>query len=85
MTSTELILEAVEYSLEEGMFWWEVFETKTEASKVLTKALREEPDDHQIASLIAYKEEYIDESLTVEENYIYILKKLRKELKETAE
>lgn len=85
MTSTELILEAVEYSSDENIPWWDVFDTKTEASRNIKKAIKEEPDEHQVATLLSYREEYISDLLTAEENYINILKKLNKELREAQE
>lgn len=85
MTNTELILEAVEYSYDEDMPWWDVFDSKAEANRIIGRAIKEEPDDSQIATLISYREELLEEDLTAEENYIYILKRLRRELKETIE
>lgn len=85
MTSTELIIEAVEYSSDDNSNWWETFNTEKEALKILNKAIKEEPDENQIALLLSYREEYIEEDLTEEQNYIYILKKLKQEMKEEEE
>jgi hypothetical protein len=86
MTSTELLIEAVEYSFDEDdLNWWDIFDSKAEALRILGKAIKEEPEDHQIGTILTLKEEYIDENLTAEENYLYILKILRRELKESDE
>jgi len=85
LTSTELLLEAVVYATETDTDWWETFDSKSEAIKMLSKARKERPDEHQIAELISCREEYVEDDMTVEDNYMYILKKLKKELTEKEE
>lgn len=82
MTAIELLIEALEYEEEDGESWWTVFDSKRAANRILTQASKQNADEHQIAEMLALKEDYIDDSLTEKENYVYILKKLKQEMKE---
>lgn len=81
VTNTEALIEAVLYASDDSCEWWEVFDSKSEASKVLSAAIKEEPDEHQIAHLLDARDLDTFEMYTPEEAYIITLRAMKRELK----
>ena len=82
MTNTELIIEALEYAEESGEDWWEAFDSINHAKRTIRKAIREIPEESQIAYVISESDINISEQ-TAEEAYISILKNLKEEISNT--
>jgi len=81
VTNTEALIEAVLYASDDSCVWWEVFDTKLEATKVLNAAMKEKPDEHQIAYLLDAQEQDMFGTHMPEEAYINALKAMKKELR----
>ena len=81
MTKTELLIEAIECSEEE---WWTEFDNIDEAIKVINGAIKEKPDEHEIAIILSLlePEENEFEGINPLIAYKQCLKNLRKKLKE---
>lgn len=81
MTNTELLTEAIECSPED---WWDEFGSIDEAIKVVTGAIKESPDEQEVAILLSLLEpednEFEDGSPLI--SYRKCLKKIKKELRE---
>ncbi len=86
MTSTEQLIEAVVYADENDIEWFHIFDTKSEAMKVIKSALRETPDEGQIVCLLSARDadEDMFESYTAEYAYKQSLQEMRRELQENA-
>jgi len=84
MTKTEELLEAVCYASESGIEWWECFDTKKKALLTVRKAAREIPEEHQVATMLAYTEVDNDlyESLKAEHIYDLVLRGMKTELQD---
>lgn len=84
MTNTERLVEAAIYAEDNGLDWWDVFDSPSEAMKVIKSALREEPEEGQVVCLLSATglDENIFESHTAYEAYRNALKTMRQELKE---
>lgn len=86
MTSTEQLIEAAEYAVENGMSWWEVFDSPVDAMKVLRSAQHEDPDEGQIACLMsAVNSEDSFADCTFDRAYKNTLRLMKKELEEVLE
>lgn len=86
VTQTEILIEAISYAAESDIEWWEVFDSFTEAKKVLYAAAKERPDESQIVCMLSARDcEDIYENYTPEEAYDKIIKDLKRELKEIRE
>jgi hypothetical protein len=81
LTKTDKLLEAIEYSEDSGVNWWESFSSKEEAFNIISVAIKEKPDEYQISGLLSYKEELYKDSFTEYENYQNILRILKKQIK----
>lgn len=81
MTKTELLIEAIECSANE---WWMEFDDIDNALKVIAGALKETPDEHEVAITLSLLEPEDNEfnGGSPLSTYRQSLKKLRKELKE---
>ena len=78
LTDTERLIEAITYADDYGMEWWEVFDTKTEASDILNGALKEKPDDYDIVQLLNLIDEddlFTETPLVVFKNCLTTLKR----------
>jgi GR25 family glycosyltransferase involved in LPS biosynthesis len=84
VTNLERLIEALEYSQESDQLWHEIFDSKEEAESVLSNAAKEEPDEYQIASLLAIFENDITFSDNIEETYRKCIKKLKKEIRKVS-
>lgn len=84
MTSTERLVEAVMFSEENGMDWWEVFDSPPEAMRVLKAAKRERPDEGQLVCLLSAMGSDVDmfELCTADSAYKDTLQQMFRELKE---
>lgn len=80
MTSTEQLIEAISYAEDDDVNWWEIFDSPKQAKLVLSSAMRENADEYQMMSMLAAKDVDIFDSLTIEEAYTHILKKLQEEV-----
>ncbi len=84
MTYTERLIEVATYASENNMRWWEAFDSKAEALAVVTKVLRESPDENEIICLMnAIDPEDSFEYCTIEKAYKEMLKSMKKELEES--
>lgn len=81
MTSTEQLVEAVVYAEDNGIEWFEVFDSIEEALKVIRAAKKEEPDEGQIVCLLSAMDVDLYESRTSEVAYRETLQEMYKELK----
>lgn len=81
MRNTELLIEAIECS---GSLWWQEFNDITEADDVISAALREVPEEEEIAIIISLlePEENEYEGVTPADIYKKCLRKLRNSLRE---
>lgn len=80
LTSTERLVEAATYASEDGLDWYEIFDSASEALRVITSAQREEPDEAQIVCLLSVCEANSFEDYTADETYQLLLKEMRQEL-----
>jgi len=86
VTSTEQLVEAAEFAVENGIKWWEVFDSPIDALKVLRSAQHEDPDEGQIACLMsAVNSEDSFAEYTFERAYKNTLRLMKKELEEVLE
>jgi len=83
LTSTEQLIEAVDYAACDSIPWYHVFDSKTEAMKIINSAQKETPDEVQIACLLSAREadEDMFESRTAENTYYLELRKMKSELR----
>lgn len=82
MTYLEELIEAISYSQDNGLDWWEVFDSIEDAETIIKKASREEPDEYQVAHLSSLLEEdeiFIDTPLG---EFRRCMKELRLQLKQ---
>lgn len=81
MTNTELLIEAIEYSAED---WWKELNSIDEALKVIAGALKEYPDEQEIAIILSLLEPEDNEfeGTNPQKAYKICLRELRKTLKE---
>jgi len=81
MTNTEQLIEAAAYASENDLNWYEIFDSKTEALRVINSAQKEIADEEQIICLLLAQEaEDMFESCTIECSYREVLKIMKKEL-----
>ena len=81
MINTETLIEAIECS---GEDWWTEFDDINEALEIITEAIKEKPDEDQIAillSLVDHEENEFDGCRHLDV-YRKCLRKMKKELKE---
>ena len=81
MTYLEELIEAVSYAQENGMDWWDIFDSIEDAEDILHAASREEPDEYQVAHLVSLIEDddiFIDTPIGAFKGCI---KKLKRQLK----
>ena len=81
MRATELLIEFIEYGEEE---WYLELDDIKAAIKLLNSCLKETPEDHEIAILLALIEHDDNEFDGTKPSTVYkqCIKKMRKELKE---
>ena len=82
MTSTEQLVEAVMYADENDIEWYNVFDSTTEAIRILKKALKESPDEGQMVCLLSVQsaDEDMFESCTPEHAYRQALREMHSKL-----
>ena len=81
LTYLEELIEAVSYSQDNGIEWWDVFDSTEDAEDVITKAAKEEPDEYQIAHLISMLEDVYIFIETPLGDFRRCIKKLKRQLK----
>jgi hypothetical protein len=84
LTYIEELIEAIGYSQDNGLDWWDIFESAEEAEDVLDGACKEEPDDYQVAHLMSMFE---DNDIFIEtpvKEYERCIKKLKRQLKKAS-
>jgi hypothetical protein len=74
---TELLIEAVEESQEK---WYEEFESIDEALKVLNGAIKEIPEEDELAIFLALMEPNTEDYFNLEKTYKNYLKRMKKDL-----
>ena len=81
MRHIELLIEAIEYSNDK---WYKEFDGISEAIKIVTRAINETPDEHEVAILISLlePEENEFEGTSPTEIYRKCLRKLKRDLKD---
>lgn len=81
MTNTELLIEAMECSADD---WWTELYDIEEAMKVIAGALKERPDEHEVAIVLSILEPEDNEfeGINPLSSYKKCLKDMRKKLKE---
>lgn len=86
MRNVERLLEAVEYSIENGESWWECFDSADEAADVLRLASKEEPEDTDVVMLVDLigDPEYFGKRTAAQE-YKKCLSKLKKSLRKASD
>jgi len=80
VTNIESLVEAIVYANENGLNWWELFDSPSIANKVINSAKREKDEDNMICLLEAYDSNDIYE-LGTSQAYRDVLRKLSEELK----
>ena len=81
MTNTEQLVEAVVYAADDGIEWYEVFDSKTDALKILRAASREIAEEEQIICLIdALDCDDLFEESTIQGTYRNALRSLKNSL-----
>jgi hypothetical protein len=85
VTSTEQLVEAVVYAEDNGIEWFDVFNSYREAMRTVKAARKEIPDEGQIVCLLSAREADKDmfESYTAEHAYKQTLQMMQQELRES--
>ena len=76
MRKTELLIEAIEESEE---LWYEEFDSIDEAKKIISGAIKESPEEHELAIMISIFNLDISE-FNLMKSYKEQLRKLKKDL-----
>ena len=82
MTSTDQLIEAIVYASDNNLVWYDLFDSKVEALRIINIAIKENPDEGQIMCFLSTREaeENIFEFHTVESAYKNELRIMKKEL-----
>ena len=84
VTNLERLLEALEYSKDNDMEWYEVFDSIEEAQEVLISAEKEEPDEYQLASFLTMFEDDVTFSEDLDKVYKKCMKVLKRQVKKAS-
>jgi len=84
LTNTDKLIEIVEYAEETEIPWLDLFDSPSEALKIIRGALKEDPDENQIISLLTALNLYDNffESCTIDIVYKDTLNSMIEELEE---
>jgi hypothetical protein len=82
MRKIEQLIEAVEYAVEEDLYWWEVFDSKKQAKKVFNLAKKEMPEESQLICVLEAREIDPFNFSSLTHAFNYLLKELKEELEE---
>jgi hypothetical protein len=81
VTNAEQLIEAVNYASDNSVDWQDIFDSPADASKVVSAALKERPDENEmICLLIALDIDHAFEECTLRQTYLQTLRQLKRNL-----